>query len=85
MAGDLMPNGALPRGVLCMLQTGFGKTRAMVAAALYAMAKRSDLYSSSALVVVTNGALKQNIIDTISQYLELLNKAKLNVIFEPQT
>ena len=85
MAGDLMPNGAIPRGVLCTLQTGFGKTRAMVAAALYAMARRSDLYTSSALVVVTNGALKQNVVDTIAQYIDLLNTAKLNILFEPQS
>ncbi len=56
MAGDYM-DFALPRGLLLFWKQGSGKTKGFIAAALYVMTTRKDIYKKAVAVVVINKSL----------------------------
>jgi hypothetical protein len=56
MAGDYM-DMSLPRGILLFWKQGSGKTKGFIAAALYTVATRPDMYKKALIVVITNKSL----------------------------
>lgn len=60
---------AIPRGLLLFWKQGSGKTKGFLAAALYTLHKRADLYEKAAIVIVINKALQPAVLSELEHYI----------------